>query len=583
MSGRPDMDPSRETRSSVLVVNNDAAVRDMLSNLLSGEGFHVALAESGAEALKIAGNAPFDTALVELFLPDYSGVEFKRRLARVSPKTRVVVLSSFTTIRSSDDVLRFGTSDFILDQREIVELLREASTVRTEVASTDAGDERLKKCLIDTVDVLVSLLEVNDPFFGGNSHITMEYARTVAEEMKLDRETVDEIVVGSLLHDIGRVGIKSDILIGKREISESEFKTVRSHCENGAKIIEAVDFPWKVKPIIIHHHERYDGKGYPSGLKGREIPIGARILAVVDAFTAMTAHRPYRSRSLTREEAIQELHGNVGTQFDPEVVELFTSVVDRQLHFRGMGPKPRILMVDDEIDYLTLLKLKLVNEGFDVIAADSAEEALAAMEKDPPDLVVADVLMPGTDGITMFRRMRESNASCRDVPLIFLSGKDEPQTKVEALQMGAEDFLIKPIDLKELSARIRNVIRRHAKWRKEASGAAQVSGVVGDLQNLGVPDIVQTLHLGLKTACVRVTGKGGEGKIWFENGRIRHAELGNLSGEAAFYEMLRWQSGPFVIAHGQSTKLRTIEMDEMQLMMEGLRRLDEEKKEDPAG
>jgi len=583
MSGRPDMDPSRETRSSVLVVNNDAAVRDMLSNLLSGEGFHVALAESGAEALKIAGNAPFDTALVELFLPDYSGVEFKRRLARVSPKTRVVVLSSFTTIRSSDDVLRFGTSDFILDQREIVELLREASTVRTEVASTDAGDERLKKCLIDTVDVLVSLLEVNDPFFGGNSHITMEYARTVAEEMKLDRETVDEIVVGSLLHDIGRVGIKSDILIGKREISESEFKTVRSHCENGAKIIEAVDFPWKVKPIIIHHHERYDGKGYPSGLKGREIPIGARILAVVDAFTAMTAHRPYRSRSLTREEAIQELHGNVGTQFDPEVVELFTSVVDRQLHFRGMGPKPRILMVDDEIDYLTLLKLKLVNEGFDVIAADSAEEALAAMEKDPPDLVVADVLMPGTDGITMFRRMRESNASCRDVPLIFLSGKDEPQTKVEALQMGAEDFLIKPIDLKELSARIRNVIRRHAKWRKEASGAAQVSGVVGALQNLGVPDIVQTLHLGLKTACVRVTGKGGEGKIWFENGRIRHAELGNLSGETAFYEMLRWQSGPFVIAHGQSTKLRTIEMDEMQLMMEGLRRLDEEKKEDPAG
>ena len=124
------MDPSRETRTSVLVVNNDPAVRDMLANLLSEERFHVALAGSGAEAIKIAANAPFDTALVELFLPDYSGVEFKRRLARVSPKTRVVVLSSFTTIRSSDDVLRFGTSDFILDQREIVELLRASSAVR---------------------------------------------------------------------------------------------------------------------------------------------------------------------------------------------------------------------------------------------------------------------------------------------------------------------------------------------------------------------------------------------------------------------------------------------------------------------
>jgi putative two-component system response regulator len=576
------MVPPRETRTPVLVVNNDPAVRDMLSNLLSEEGFHVALAASGAEALKIAANAPFDTALVELFLPDYSGVEFKRRLARVSPKTRVIVLSSFTTIRSSDDVLRFGTSDFILDQREIVELLRAASAVRPEVAKP-ADDGRLKKCLIDTVDVLVSLLEVNDPFFGGNSHITMEYARFVAEEMKLDRETVDEIVVGSLLHDIGRIGIKSDILVGKREITESEFKTVRSHCENGAKIIDAVDFPWKVKPIIIHHHERYDGKGYPSGLKGREIPIGARILAVVDAFTAMTAHRPYRSRSLTREEAIQELHKNVGTQFDPEVVELFTSVVDRKFHFRGLGLKPRILMVDDEIDYLMLLKLKLVNEGFDVAAADNAEDALAAMEKDPPDLVVADVMMPGMDGIAMFRKMREAKAPWGDTPLIFLSGKTESQTKVDALQLGAEDFLVKPVDLKELAARIRNVIRRDAKWRKGATGAAQAAGVVGDLRNLGVPDIVQTLHLGLKTACVRVTGKGGEGRIWFENGRIRHAEMGSLSGELAFYEMLRWQEGPFVIAHGQTTKLRTIEMDEMQLMMEGLRRLDEEGKEEPAG
>jgi putative two-component system response regulator len=577
------MKTPREARSPVLVVNNNAMVRDMLADLLTGEGFHVALAESGTEALKIAANAPFDSALVELFLPDTSGVEFKRRLARVSPKTRVVVLSSFTTIRSSDDVLRYGTSDFILDQREIVELLRAASTVRQAIVEPVAGnEERLKKCLIDTADILVSLLEVNDPFFGGNSHITMEYARFVAEEMKLDRETVDEIVVGSLLHDIGRVGIKSDILVGKREISESEFKTVRSHCENGAKIMDAVDFPWKVRPIIIHHHERYDGKGYPSGLKGREIPIGARILAVVDAFTAMTAHRPYRSRSLTREEAVRELHKNVGTQFDPEVVELFTSVVDRKLHFRGLGPKPRILMVDDEIDYLMLLKLKLVNEGFDVVAADNAGEALAAMEKTPPDLVVADVMMPGMDGITMFRRMREANAPWGEIPLIFLSGRDESQTKVDALQLGAEDFLVKPVDLKELAARIRNVIRRDVKWRKGALGSAQAAGVVGDLRNLGVPDIVQTLRLGLKTACVRVTGKGGEGKIWFENGRVRHAELGSLSGELAFYEMLRWQEGPFVIAHGLTTKLRTIEMDEMQLMMEGMRRLDEEQKEDPA-
>jgi len=577
------MGPRRETRR-IVVVSNDPAVRDMLANLLSEEGYHVALAESGTEAIKIAANSSLDCALVELFLPDYSGVEFKRRLSRISPKTRVVVLSSFTTIRSSDDVLRFGSSDFILDQREILELLQAAGEERpAAVVEAPKTDDRLKRCLIETVDLLVGLLEINDPFFGGNSHITMEYARSVAEEMKLDPDTLDEIVVGSLLHDVGRVGIKSDILVGKREISESEFKTIRSHCENGAKIIESIDFPWKVKPIIIHHHERYDGKGYPSGLKGREIPVGARILAVVDAFAAMTASRPYRSRPLTKEEAIQELHKNVGTQFDPEVVEVFTSVVDRKFYFRGMGPKPRILMVDDEVDYLTLLKLRLVNEGFDVTAMDSAEEALAAMEGAVPDLVVADVLMPGMDGLAMFRKMRESGGARGDIPLIFISGKDDSQTKVDALHLGAEDYLIKPVDLKELSARIRNVIRRDAKWRKGAVSGGTATGVVGDLKNLGIPDIVQTLHLGLKTACVSVQGKEGEGKIYFENGRIRHCERGSHTGEAAFYDMLRWQEGPFIIAHGQTTKLRTIEMDEMQLMMEGLRRLDEEKKEEPLG
>src|SRR5659263_432258 len=102
MSGRPDMEPVREARSPVLVVSNEPAVRDMLANFLSGEGFHVALAGSGTEALQIAANAPFDHALVELFLPDYSGVEFKRRFARVSPKTRVVVPVSYTHLRAHE-------------------------------------------------------------------------------------------------------------------------------------------------------------------------------------------------------------------------------------------------------------------------------------------------------------------------------------------------------------------------------------------------------------------------------------------------------------------------------------------------
>jgi putative nucleotidyltransferase with HDIG domain len=492
----------------------------------------------------------------------------------------VVVVSSFTTIRSSDDVLRFGPSDFILDQREILELVQAGAEERAVPVAPAVSDDRLKRCLVDTIDVLVGLLEVNDPFFGGNSHITMEYARSVAEDMKLAQEMIDEIVVASLLHDIGRIGIKSDILSGKSEMSEADIRTIRSHSENGAKILESIDFPWKIKPIIIHHHERYDGKGYPSGLKGREIPIGARILAVVDAFAAMTANRPYR-RALSREEAVQELHKNVGTQFDPEVVEHFTKIVEQKYFFRGVGSKPKILLVDDEVDYLTLLKLKLVSEGFDVDTADNAEDAMLHLARSRPDMVLADVIMPGIDGIGMLRRMREKNEYA-DLPVVFLSGKDDNNVKIQALHLGAEDYLLKPVDFVLLAAKIRNVIRRDEK-RKKGAVPGPSTGVVGDLKNLGIPEIVQTLHLGLKTACVTVSRPAGEeGRIYFENGRIRHCEVGETHGELAFYRMLRWQDGPFVIAHGQTTTIRTIEMDEMQLMMEGMRRLDEEGKEPEA-
>ena len=576
--------PPKASPMSVLIVNNDAAVRDMMMRLFSEEGYHVVLAGKGAEAIKIVTNSSVDYALIDQLLPDFSGVELKRRLLKLSPDTHAVVLSSFTTIRSSDDVLRFGFSDFILDQKELLGLLQKG-IVKPSAASTPAPADddrllRLKKCLIDTIDVLVGLQEINDPFFGGNSHITMEYARSVAEEMKLSQDNVDEIVVAALLRDIGRVGIKNEIIQGRRKISDSEYKTLQGHCENGAKIIEQIDFPWKIRPIIIHHHERYDGKGYPSGLKGREIPIGARILSVVDAFAAMTAHRPYRSRNLTKEEAIHELHKNVGTQFDPEVVEVFSSVVDRKFFYRGMGPKPMIMMVGNEIDYLTLIKLRLVNDGFDVLAYDNAKDLLENVEKSTPDLIISETNLPDMSGVEMFRNVRDLPTPFGETPVIFISGQDDPESKIEVLHLGAEDFLVRPVDFSVLAARIRNIIRRDTKWRKGSVGSVAATGVVGDLKNLGIPEIVQTLHLGLKTACVSIKGPIGEGRIFFENGRIRHAERGSTSGEAAFYEMLRWQEGPFTIAHGQTTKLRTIEMDEMQLMMEGMRRLDEETKEE---
>jgi len=299
---------------------------------------------------------------------------------------------------------------------------------------------------------------------------------------------------------------------------------------------------------------------------------------VVDAFAAMTASRPYRSRSLSKEEAIQELHKNVGTQFDPEVVELFTSVVDRKFHFRGMGSSRGSCWWTTRWTTSPSSSLKLVNEGFDVTAVDSAEEALASMEKAVPDLVVADVLMPGMDGIAMFRKMRGSGAPYAETPPLHQrQGRPADQGRRPPPGRGG---------LPRQAGRPEGTRgagpQHHPPRREMAEGRPRPGDVLR--RGRGPQEPRHPRHRpdappGTEDRLRPPPGEGGEGRIWFENGRIRHCDLGDSSGESAFYEMLRWQEGPFVIAHGQTTKLRTIEMDEMQLMMEGLRRLDEEKKE----
>src|SRR5262249_51177426 len=155
-------------------------------------------------------------------------------------------------------------------------------------------------------DVLVGLIELGDRYFGGSSHQAMRLARAVAEEMSSETDTQDEGAIAALLRDIGKAGIERTVIAQEGGLSEQQMRAVQSHVEGSVRLLEHIDFPWKILPVIRHHHERYDGRGYPDGLKGREIPIGARILAVVDAYLAMVSDRPHRP-AMTQDPAFEEL------------------------------------------------------------------------------------------------------------------------------------------------------------------------------------------------------------------------------------------------------------------------------------
>lgn len=192
-------------------------------------------------------------------------------------------------------------------------------------ARSATGDNRLSSAV---VGVLSTALEIRDKMTHRHARRVAQMAAAVAKEMGLDQQKVLEIEYAAALHDIGKIGVADSILGKPTALDDEEWKDMRRHSELGYEILNGIDFLRDAAEIVWAHHERYDGKGYPRGLAGEEIPLGARVFAVVDAYDAMTSRRPYR-RAMSREQACIECARNAGTQFDPAVVEAFLVTVRR--------------------------------------------------------------------------------------------------------------------------------------------------------------------------------------------------------------------------------------------------------------
>jgi len=188
--------------------------------------------------------------------------------------------------------------------------------------------ESLEEIYIEVITALASAIDARDAYTHGHSHRVTEYAVAIAEAMGLSDAEVDIIKNASILHDVGKIGIKEDILKKPGRLTEDERKEMEYHPFIGTKILQSVKLLEPILPLVYHHHERYDGTGYPDGLKGEEIPLGARVISVADAFESMTSDRPYR-KALPVEEAMAELQYGSGRQFDPRIVDIFMDLAER--------------------------------------------------------------------------------------------------------------------------------------------------------------------------------------------------------------------------------------------------------------
>jgi response regulator RpfG family c-di-GMP phosphodiesterase len=554
----------------VVIVSENAKARETLARVVRDRGGKPTLASTVEEAQRVLETVPADVVLLETARVDIRARRQRARLLDIRPGCRVVLVTSFAAVRQSPELLQFDANDFLIGADALLGSLDPQGVATGATLRDDA--ERGCDALLQTVDVLVGLLELGDPHFRGTSHRATRLVRAVADELSLPSELGREVVLASLLKDIGKVTVDPALAPSEEALADTQIEALREHAPAGARLLEHITYPWNVLPVIRHHHERYDGRGYPDGLKGREIPLGARIISVVDAFVAMGSSRPHRP-PLRTEQAVDELERNAGQQFDPEVVEALIRVLEKSPAAFDGRTKPSIVVCDSDPEFRKLLEMRLVNDGYDVRCVAKADEALDAILASTPDLVVAEVDGEASDAFQLLREIRKDGA-LQNVPFAFLSVSASRLLKIRALRQGVDDVLVKAGDLEELLARVQNILTRESSRRGIGLKRAK-RGVTGTLDNLGLPDIVQTLTIGMKTALVALSQGDQSGRIWFRDGAVVHAKCGELQGEPAFHAMARWKSGEFAIEHGVKSRRTTIECDPMFLVMESMRLLDE--------
>ena len=557
-------------RRHYLILAEKEEIRRSLAVLLRSGGLPAALASSAPDVLQALRTSPVDTVLIATGEGDPAADKLRARILSEHPGLRVLSIARVEGSPAKSSGMRFSLGEYLLGEEELLALLA-APTGPTRGAAGGVTNDKGLRALIGLVDVLVGLLELSDRHFASSSHRAMQLARSVAEEMDLPEDLIVEIVLATLVRDIGKYGLE-DVYSETGSLTDNQATRMREHVVAGTRLLEHLDFPWKIQAIIRHHHERYDGFGYPDGLKGPEIPLGARILAVVDSFVAMLSDRPHRP-CLSTDEALDELERHAGQQFDPEIVEIFLRVIEARGAPMSAIERPRIVLADADAEFVGILKLRLQNEGMDVRTTPGLKETLLTLMQSPPNLILSAMEENEEDSFEMLQAIR-GDETLNTVPFAFLVPSFDLRLSVRVLNQGVDECLSKSEDIDLLVARVRNILARESRRRSRSDGTRR-RGITGQIENLALPDIVQMLNLGLKTACVSLTSGESSGTIWFDGGTAVHAAMGNHVGGDAFLEMLKWKTGEFTIEHGLRTDDFTIEGDTMLLLMDGLRVIDE--------
>lgn len=349
----------------VLVVDDDTLVCTAIGRLLTACGYRVTLAHGGYDALEVLRRERFAAVLCDLNMPTLSGIELLRRTRQIEPDLPFVMLSGINDAAAATESLQEGASDYIVkpaghealaealgrairmrslrtEERRLQDLIRREVDHRT--AALDAKLARLRDQTVGIVEALVNAMEAKDLYLRGHSQRVAELAACIAVDLQLEDDVVEQIRIAGRLHEVGKIGIRESILEKPGTLTDEEYRQVREYVRIGTEILAPLSFLGSTTQFVAEHHERWNGSGYPLGMRGERISLGGRILAVADTFDALTSRRPHRE-AISESAALLYVSGLSGSEFDPQVVQALRSVVERRkaLQFIELAPTPPLL------------------------------------------------------------------------------------------------------------------------------------------------------------------------------------------------------------------------------------------------